>query len=441
MRRRRQRLQVSTFPFLAVLLCAMGSLILLLLVIDRRAKAVARAKALQALTKKDEEALRAAEAHRAEWERRRQELHAHLAQEDQEVTEQIKGLESKITAAQGEYQSEKERLLDLQRRLQTESKRLLADQTQEAKAQQTEEEQKKQIRTSQAELARLATELDQLEQTLADLKAFRRRQAQTYSLVPYKGKRGENRRPLYVECTPSGLIFHPDRLTLEGISLSPSTIRTEVQRRILRQQAEMKVGGKKEEQKPYLLMLVRPAGITNYYRTQAALAGLKVDFGYEFIEADWALDFSAEGGPQPWMAASPTVPGPKDVASVRKSPARKTTVAGMGSLKGFQGVNFGGGTAEGPLPPNVAPQDHPVLRVSCRRTFPQGLLAAERATGRLVPVGLVPGVHPLGIPGIRTKKEKMAQEGVVFVHLLWFRSRTFPDCSGRSPAVQGSSLG
>ena len=37
MRRRRQTLQVSTFPFLAVLLCAMGSLILLLLVIDRRA--------------------------------------------------------------------------------------------------------------------------------------------------------------------------------------------------------------------------------------------------------------------------------------------------------------------------------------------------------------------------------------------------------------------
>ena len=31
MRQRRQRLQVSTFPFLAVLLCAMGSLILLML--------------------------------------------------------------------------------------------------------------------------------------------------------------------------------------------------------------------------------------------------------------------------------------------------------------------------------------------------------------------------------------------------------------------------
>ena len=48
MRRRRKPLEVSTFPFLAVLLCAMGSLILMLLVMDRRAKAVARAKAQRA---------------------------------------------------------------------------------------------------------------------------------------------------------------------------------------------------------------------------------------------------------------------------------------------------------------------------------------------------------------------------------------------------------
>src|SRR5438067_4388286 len=45
MRRRRRHLEVSTFPFLAVLLCTMGSLILLLLVLDRRAKIVALHKA------------------------------------------------------------------------------------------------------------------------------------------------------------------------------------------------------------------------------------------------------------------------------------------------------------------------------------------------------------------------------------------------------------
>src|SRR5439155_4958380 len=80
MRRRRQVLQVSTFPFLAVLLCAMGSLILLLLVIDRRAKAVARAKALQALARVSEEDAKAVAARKAEYARRRQSLHALLLQ-------------------------------------------------------------------------------------------------------------------------------------------------------------------------------------------------------------------------------------------------------------------------------------------------------------------------------------------------------------------------
>src|SRR5579862_5067503 len=44
MRRSRHKLEVSTFPFLAVLLCAMGSLIFLLMVMDKRAKIVAQHK-------------------------------------------------------------------------------------------------------------------------------------------------------------------------------------------------------------------------------------------------------------------------------------------------------------------------------------------------------------------------------------------------------------
>lgn len=41
-----------------------------------------------------------------------------------------------------------------------------------------------------------------------------------------------------------------------------------------------------------------------YYRVQQALAGMQVDFGYEFIERDWVMDFSGEGNDaaaQPWM--------------------------------------------------------------------------------------------------------------------------------------------
>ena len=44
MRRRRKHLEVSTFPFLAVLLCTMGSLILVLLAMDGKARKAALAR-------------------------------------------------------------------------------------------------------------------------------------------------------------------------------------------------------------------------------------------------------------------------------------------------------------------------------------------------------------------------------------------------------------
>src|SRR5690349_14263418 len=87
MRRRRRALQVSTFPFLAVLLCTMGSLILLLLVIDRRAKEAARNKALQAAMKVLDEQREAAAAQEAarEADREARRLAAHLSLEEKQA--------------------------------------------------------------------------------------------------------------------------------------------------------------------------------------------------------------------------------------------------------------------------------------------------------------------------------------------------------------------
>src|SRR5437660_6335913 len=109
MRRRRHKLEVSTFPFLAVLLCAMGSLILLLLVIDRRAKAVARAKALATASKAQAEDARAAAERAAELERRRQALHALLLQQDQELLGQIDAVRGKRSAASKEIEKDQGR--------------------------------------------------------------------------------------------------------------------------------------------------------------------------------------------------------------------------------------------------------------------------------------------------------------------------------------------
>src|SRR5438309_1483473 len=105
MRRPRHKLQVSTFPFLAVLLGTMGALILLLLVMDRRAKIVARNKLIEAhaaqvaaRAKKLDLQTEDQAARRAEWERKREELHALLRAQEDALVDERRNLTTKFNA-------------------------------------------------------------------------------------------------------------------------------------------------------------------------------------------------------------------------------------------------------------------------------------------------------------------------------------------------------
>ncbi len=147
--------------------------------------------------------------------------------------------------------------------------------------------------------------LARLEKNLADLKVARKRDENTYSVVPYNGKRGENRRPVYVECAAGKVIFHPDRTPLEE-PLSPSTVRAEVDRRLTLQKERL-TPAQAAAFAPYLMLLIRPDGISTYYRFRQALQGFRIDFGYEFVDRDWVLDFPTEDRDSPsptWLTAA-----------------------------------------------------------------------------------------------------------------------------------------
>jgi hypothetical protein len=356
MKRRRHRLEVSTFPFLAVLLCAMGSLILLLLVLDRRAKIVAlrkvREAAGQAQRQAEELERQAAERHAA-WERRQQQLHALLAQQEQELLGQVQQVRGQVEAAADKAQAEQVRSLSLKEQLSIVNARLFGSEQAAQAQQQAAAQAAQQTEEAQRELARQAADLLLMEQALANLKALRERQKQTYSLVPYFGKRGDNRRPIYVECAASGLVFHPDRLSLEGYQLTPQRVRAEVEQRIARQTAEPAQGAG-QPALPYLLMLVRPDGIMNYYRTQQALVGMKVDFGYEFVEQDWVFDFEGDSASQPWPMTAKAPPAPIQVPP----PPTVPRLGGMSGVAGAprdqgatSGQPAGGSVGNGPRPP------------------------------------------------------------------------------------------
>jgi tetratricopeptide (TPR) repeat protein len=302
MRRRGKRLEVSTFPFLAVLLCAMGSLILVLIIMDRKAKIAARYKAVEAQAQADAESAKLAAAlrealeqrekdARAAWDQKRDALHADALSQQHLLQAQIKKVQDQLTDAAARLKSElnqsgelQKRMADARTQLANEDQALAA--TREALAQTSA-----QTAAERSAQAKMTADLLQLEAALKDLKEARERDRQTFSVVPYNGKYGGNHRPFYIECTNRGVIFHPERVTVP-VALDPAAARGEVERRIAQQKEYLASIKANTDGKPYLLLLVRPDGISSYYQMQSAVRGLDLEFGYEFVDANWILDFS-----------------------------------------------------------------------------------------------------------------------------------------------------
>src|SRR5262245_7553560 len=117
MRRPRRKLEVNTFPFLAVLLCAMGSLIFLLMAMDRRAKLAAQNKAREELLARQaliqtarstahEEAQRAAAAVAADWRSRKADLEKRLQAEHDALARQLIAVLADLSRAEDDVRGQ-----------------------------------------------------------------------------------------------------------------------------------------------------------------------------------------------------------------------------------------------------------------------------------------------------------------------------------------------
>lgn len=345
MRRPRSKLQVTTFPFLAVLLCAMGSLMLLLFIMDRRAKiaaqhAVAKASAERKKRTEDEE-----QARQAEWEKAKEALRQSLQQQENQLLVDVRGVQQaadgakqKLVIVQAEHQ-------DLQERIQGETKRLKALQMQiDAQRASLSDAEKKDLKT-RAELLEATRELADLEKAFQAMLALRAKQKHVYSVVPYHGKQGDTRTPVYVECLAEGLLFHPEKKLLDRWTLSPDSLRREVESRsgplaFERTQKEKSRTLEAGRKGPYVLFLIRPEGIANYYKAQAGLKGYELDFGYEVVDSDWVLDFQGDPNARPAQS----------VASVSGNSPQKTNALPPLPLVGGNGGSVGEASGNGNSP-------------------------------------------------------------------------------------------
>ncbi|MGC1273991.1 MAG: hypothetical protein WBC44_09810 [Planctomycetaceae bacterium] len=292
MRRRATGPPVALFPFLAVLLCAMGALILLLIILTRQVREdvlrtdatgerpdvpspdhgppdsipvvvvlvpppiseppvdpnVALRHRLTALTA-DEAAVR------REVERMRQAVAENSAT--------LHSREARIASATFEAEATKQRL----------------------KARNIG------IQEREAERRKLLDAIRRAEGNLVSAHQAAEAAEPKVTIVPYDGRHGTARRPVLVECTGSTIRFLP-----EGVELTASDIEgyqpdyNPLLAGVVALRRHWIETDGTASPKPYVLLLVREEGVAAYYAARAMLQSLDAETGYELVTDDLAID-------------------------------------------------------------------------------------------------------------------------------------------------------
>ena len=331
-RRSKETLAVQLFPFLAVLVCTMGSLIFLLLVTTRQVRQRSIAY--------------------AQYQAEQKELARLAAQKQAEPSIPIPPIEPKppepvITAAVPRREPKPFREPDRSYEIALENRQRELEQLKAEWASRTDELSKARNRhrtvlahrqtavdnavieaeALKAEIKRLEIELERLagtdvassfssteaadrlliEQQIAEMKKrLRAAQAEEesgendkFQVVPFDPQTGTTRRPIFIECTATGIRFLPEDITISAADFNGFTAR-----------ANPLAAGtgalvnywtawnsqqrdRKSAPEPYVLLLVRPDGAVAYYVAQKMLDPIHTARGYELIEADTVLQLPA----------------------------------------------------------------------------------------------------------------------------------------------------
>lgn len=329
---------VSLFPFLAVLVCAMGALIFLLIVTTRRIRveAIAHAYASQLETKDAGTpsesvvvALPAAEPVDETPTIDHVPILVEFAAEPEPVAEPVPlpitqepvvqiaepAVPTGPTAEeleaewQGIVADLQQKRADLLRRQQAEQSRLgktrqtvrqveasLAELTQEVEKADLERERlAEQSETLAQERARVAQEIAELKAKVDVVRRQKASQQSKYAFVPFDGRTGTTRRPIFIECTGTRIRFVP-----EDVSLTPRELdgfSDDFNPLLAGASALMKYWTEwndkqsrpDSEPEPYLLLIVRPSGTRSFYVAQALLNRIGKSYGYELVEEDWQM--------------------------------------------------------------------------------------------------------------------------------------------------------
>ena len=271
---RRSKLSPSLFPFLAVLVCTLGTLILLLALVAEKANDAASVAA-----QPETEIAAVDPAHPG---LTNATVSSMIEEEEFRVT-QLVSVRQAQTADIEERRDKLAHVEDHTRRLRDELKRLSDEVDRSTKTQSSENE------VTQQQLAILNQQIEIEKREIETKVAESGSRKPRVIIVPHKGPNGTDRRPVYLECTRDELVIWPEEVRISIDQLQQSAIGAnpiESALRVIRNHAMTQYG---DPAPPYPLLIVRPDGILTYATARAAMQDYDDQFGYELVPTDVEL--------------------------------------------------------------------------------------------------------------------------------------------------------
>lgn len=311
MTKRRSQNAVSLFPFLAVLVCTMGALILLLLVTTRRIRqkqeevaAVVLTSAAAAPLTNGVTAAAMAEAQQhlqsaqQQWKQAEQELldtqkrHKSLTSERASLEHNLRSLQTVVQEQELLRRNRADELMSQQQDLS--ALQADCDSAEEALRNAVEA-----ARSAEAELAAAEGKALNAEKLVAEnfsalemLRVQRRVNQQRMAdggtkktLIEFSGPRGTARTPIVVEVDGGGFLFPTSgvrirRKDLAGFSVNSNPLLAAVLTTHRYRSNDSVIS------RPYVLLLIRPDGILDFYPAQRVLGEARIHFGYELLSSN-----------------------------------------------------------------------------------------------------------------------------------------------------------
>ncbi|MGL6227223.1 MAG: hypothetical protein ACRC10_11445 [Thermoguttaceae bacterium] len=142
-------------------------------------------------------------------------------------------------------------------------------------------------------LAEKESERERIESDLRQLQEQQEQTARSYAIVPYKGPSGTFRRPIYIECRSDSVVLQPEGIVLRAQDFTTPDFRDNPLEMLVRTARQYLVETQQlaRDTEPYPLFLVRPSGVSAYEAARKSLGSWRDDFGYELLEEDWNLEF------------------------------------------------------------------------------------------------------------------------------------------------------